>query len=364
VTRGRAVARPDPTSGAQADPSCPPRISVLLPVHNGGDYIESALRSVMAQTFRDLEILVVDDASTDATPAILARLAAEDPRIRILRPETNLRLPRALNFGLEHARGEYVARMDADDLCEPDRFALQARFLDTHPEIVLVGCSERTIDPDGNKIKDQVRAQSPEQTRWLLRIGMAFRHPAFLFRRREMTLRYDPACTLSEDYDILVRLTETSKVACLPDLLLRYREHPGALSAQKAADMPRQARMLAEKVQRADLPEDVFLALEPFRDAYYDRRPLDTAGQKAVFDGLIGMMAFDHTRMPGHRRWVARQTAQLAAHAMMRGGVGARGNLAAFLRHAPGLLPAVGWRYLENQGRLPARLRSDRLAMT
>mgnify|MGYP006270521559 CR=1 FL=1 len=339
-----------------------PRVSVLLPVHNGEDYIESALRSVMGQTLRDIEIVAVDDASSDATPGILARLATEDARIRVLRPEQNLRLPRALNFGLEHVRGDYVARMDADDLCEPTRLQVQADFLDANPEIVLVGCSARHIDAYNRFIKASIRAQTSFHTRWLLRVGMAFRHPTFFFRREGWTWRYDPECTLSEDYDILARVTDTAQVACLPDLLFSYREHEGSLTGRKWHNMQVEARRIAERVQKADLPADIYDALEPYRDAYYDQMALDSAGVAAVFEGLSRMLAHDVEKYPQHGQWIRRQTAQLAAHALMRSGMSPAQNIATFLRKGPHFLPALGLRYMEAKRILPEALRSDRIA--
>ncbi len=336
-----------------------PRVSVLLPVHNGAEFVESALRSVMAQTLREIEILVVDDASTDATPEILARLAAEDPRLRILRPERNLRLPGALNFGLAQVRGAYVARMDADDLCAPTRLARQAAFLDANPEIVLVGCSARHIDRAGRVLKTSVRAQTPFHARWILRSAMAFRHPTFLFRADGWSWRYDPAFTVSEDYDLLARLTETERVACLPEALFDYREHGGSITAQKWAAMQGEARRIAERVQARDLPAAVFDALAPFRDAYFGQARLDPQGERALFEGLRAMLAHDLARTPEHGPWLRRQTAQLAARALSLSGRGPRAALAAFLRHGRGLLPALGARALEAKGLLPRALRSD-----
>ncbi|MBM7070230.1 glycosyltransferase family A protein [Actibacterium sp. 188UL27-1] len=339
--------------------SAVPQISVLLPVHNGVPYIEEALRSVMGQTFTDIEIVVIDDGSTDDTPQVLARLAAEDPRIRVIRPDTNLRLPGALNLGLDHVRGAYVARMDADDICEPDRLARQHAYLEANPEITLIGCSVTRIRGDGTPFQVSVRGQDPFAARWMTRFVMPFRHPTFLFRRDEMPLRYDPACTVSEDYDILARLSADHKIACIPDVLLRYREHDGSLTGTKWKLMLAEAKRIAVPVQQADLSPRVFEALAPFRAAYYDQTPLDRGGQAALFKGLKMMIEEDARTSPSHRAWVTRQAAQMAAQALLRAGTGKVQVVQAFLMAGTSFMPALAMRFLETRRALPAPLRSE-----
>lgn len=343
----------------QSPQSPKPKVSVLLPVHNGAEYVESAVRSVMEQTLQDIEILLVDDASTDETAEILARLAAEDARIRIEHLKENHRLPRALNRGLDLCRGEYVARMDADDLCEPRRLEVQTAYLDSNPEVTLIGCSVIRIDGEGTPFQTSVRAQDAFATRWMCRFVMPFRHPTFLFRRAEMDLRYDPDCTVSEDYDLLARLTAKRKVGCLPDVLLRYREHGGSLTGTKWHKMVEEAQKIAVPVQQADMSPDVFEAMAAFRNSYYGLQPLDDKGVAALFDGLGRMARADAAASPSHAAWVWRQTAQLAAQALLRSGAGKRGILWAFLSQGRDFLPSLTARFLETRGLVPAALRSD-----
>src|SRR5579864_8737730 len=127
-----------------------PKVSVLLAVHDGEPYVHEAVRGVLKQTFREFEFLVVDDASTDNTVAIVDSFA--DPRIRILRNEHNLGQVPSLNRGLLEARGEYVARIDADDVSLPRRLERQVALLDAQPEVALVGAWMSLVDDSGRPI--------------------------------------------------------------------------------------------------------------------------------------------------------------------------------------------------------------------
>lgn len=336
-----------------------PRVCVLLPVHNGEKYIESALRSVMGQSLRDIEILVVDDGSTDETPAILARLAAEDARIRVERPDHNLRLPGALNFGLDRVQAPYVARMDADDLCEPDRLEIQARFLDAHPDIVLVGCGAIDIDAEDHEIRRRPAAADPFAVRWKLRFNLPFSHPTFMYRGAAMGLRYDALWTVSEDYDIAARLSERGKMACLPEMLLRYRVHDASITGTKFALQLEEALAISTRVQKTDLDPDIFDAMAIFRETYYRRLPLDGAGKKTLFDAFRQMIAADLRQAPDHGQWMQRQSAQLLWTTLWRSGVGKSDALRTFARYGADFLPAFALRGLELRGTaLPGWLRS------
>ena len=127
-------------------------ISVLMPAYNAERYILPSVLSVLAQTFEDFELLVVDDCSTDRTPDILSSI--QDRRLRILRNQTNLGIVGSLNRAMAQARGGYIARIDADDYCLPTRFAKQKRYLDEHPDILLVGAGTFLLE-DGHVRRDR-----------------------------------------------------------------------------------------------------------------------------------------------------------------------------------------------------------------
>src|SRR3954452_3787995 len=130
-----------------------PKVSVAMPVYNSERYLAKAVESILAQTFTDFEFLIVDDGSTDASRAILENYAARDQRIKLVsRPNTGYLI--ALNEMLERSLGYYVARMDADDVALPQRFERQVKYLDDHPECVLLGSRVTIIDPDGDPLKE------------------------------------------------------------------------------------------------------------------------------------------------------------------------------------------------------------------
>ena len=126
-----------------------PQVTVLMTVHNGERYLAEAIDSVLAQSVAELELIVVDDVSTDGTAAILAACASRDPRVRVLHNDTNIGPYPSANRGLELARADVIARMDADDVSEPDRLARQLAFLECNPRCLLVGSGYRSIDADG-----------------------------------------------------------------------------------------------------------------------------------------------------------------------------------------------------------------------
>lgn len=127
-------------------------ISILMPTYNVEKFVEEAVRSVLVQTYKNFELIIVDDCSTDKTFEILQRLAAEDNRIRLFRNEVNSKICKTLNRALEYAHGEYIGRMDGDDVSTPERFEVLKKFMDEHPDVSLVGSNMITIDEDGREI--------------------------------------------------------------------------------------------------------------------------------------------------------------------------------------------------------------------
>lgn len=340
-----------------------PEVSVLLAVHNGARYLEESLRSVMGQSLRNIEIVAVDDSSTDATPEILARLSKEDPRLRILTTPENLRLAGALNYGLDHARAPLVARMDDDDISYPERLEIQKRYMDAHPGTTLVGASVDWLDDDAKRTRQSVRSRDAFAIRWAARFALNITHPTFMFRRSTPSgtpVRYDPEMHVAQDYDLVTRLLmDGSEVICLPEVLLAFRRHGASISRKKGKEQLTRAKGVCERFQTHDLPPDLVATLGPMRDAFYDMEPLPADRVAAVFAGAQAMLAHDLSRYPDRAAWLHRQTAQYLLWTLQRCRLSRSAQLAAFARHAPGLLPSLGLRALEIRRMLPQGLHSD-----
>jgi glycosyltransferase involved in cell wall biosynthesis len=219
---------PMPTSPADRLPL----VSVLMPVYNAERYVGEAVKSVLAQTFVDFEFLIVDDGSTDGSLAILRGFEAADPRIRLVsRPNTGYVV--ALNEMLGRARGEFLARMDADDVALPDRFALQAAYLDQHPRVGCVGCAYELIDGKGRMLAREIELTRNEEIQQAQLQGFAtICHPCAMMRREAVLAHggYDPAMEPAEDLDLWLRMGESWQMANLEQVLMKYRVHGSSVS--------------------------------------------------------------------------------------------------------------------------------------
>jgi len=205
-----------------------PAVSVLLPVRNGAAYLEDAVGSILRQSFADFELLLVDDGSDDATPAIARRLAATDARLRILTQDRH-GIVAALNRGLHAARAKLIARMDADDLAWPDRLARQVAIFRGDPDLALVASAWRIVSAAGDVRRTIHPPQTDAGLRAALARGNVLAHPTIMFRRDAVLALggYRDGFPLAEDYDLWLRLLERHKAMCLADVLLDYREHEG-----------------------------------------------------------------------------------------------------------------------------------------
>jgi glycosyltransferase involved in cell wall biosynthesis len=211
------------------------RIDVLLPVYNVESYVAEALASIQAQTLADIEIVIVDDCSTDNTLRIVEGIARTDPRIRVIRTPHNFGLTAALNLGLDYCYAPFIARMDGDDIALPTRLEKQLRFLEENPDIALVGCATVAIDESGNPVPGLEISRKPSNDEdvaktmllaspcshiWLARSGIY----ASLSKYRDMKC--------AEDYDFLLRaLAAEYRISNLAEPLMLIRKRAGNLSS-------------------------------------------------------------------------------------------------------------------------------------
>jgi GT2 family glycosyltransferase len=218
-----------------------------MPVYNGERYLRQAVASVLAQTFEEFELIVIDDASSDRTPEILASFA--DPRIRVLRNAENLGIVGSLNRGMSAASGRYIARMDADDLCLPTRFARQIAFLEQHPDVVLVGTNFFSLS--NGKTQPHHGSLDPDcqLLRCLFLFGNPVAHPTMMFRAEivpALGQYLNPALQYAEDFDFCHRVLEIGRIAVMPERLLIYRKHAANLTQTRRTEMmDRTAAVLA-----------------------------------------------------------------------------------------------------------------------
>lgn len=266
-------------------PHDPPKVTVFIPIYNREAYVGAAIDSVLAQSFRDFELLLIDDGSTDRSVEVLR--SYDDPRVRVVCNGRNLGIPRTRNRGLELARGEYIALLDSDDAARPGRLQKQAAFLDRHPDCVQVGGWKQDMDEHGRvlrKIKRQPTSSADIHAQLLFRCSLT----NTTIMGRTATLReygYRNGFARCQDYDLHVRLAARHKMANLPQVLTYARVHPGQITVRtqelgntkKAEIMRRQLTNLGVPCVEKDLRAHLMLSrMRKFRFVP-DRAYLDWA---------------------------------------------------------------------------------------
>ena len=210
----------------------PQKVTVFIPAYNREKYIGEAIESILAQSYTNFEILLIDDGSTDGTIDIMHSFS--DSRLRIIRNETNLGIPRTRNKGIEHARGEFIAMLDSDDRAFPTRLEKQVNFLEAHHDFAQVGSWCRMMDQQGQplkKIKRQPILPEDVDVQLLFRCSLSNRSIMARTRiLREYGYRNDyPRC---QDYDLHMRLAKKYKLGNLPECLVYGRIHPEQITGQ------------------------------------------------------------------------------------------------------------------------------------
>lgn len=209
-----------------------PTVSVLMAVRNGGPLLGESLRSIAAQNFRDWEMVVVDDASTDETPQLLEAWSRRDPRFRVLRNDRNLGQTTSLNRGLETCRAPWIARQDADDISFSQRLARQIDYVHAHPDTVLLGTAGILIDARGSRIGLLDVPRDRPGVAWTAPFLNPFLHTSVLFRREAVRQSggYNESFRIAQDYDLWTRLAAVHPAANLPARLVAYRHAETSLS--------------------------------------------------------------------------------------------------------------------------------------
>jgi glycosyltransferase involved in cell wall biosynthesis len=244
------------------------KVSVLMSVYNGEKFLRESIESILDQTFKDFEFLIIDDASTDSSKEII--LSYSNPRIRLVENATNLGLTKSLNIGLKLAQGEFVARMDSDDVSLPERLEKQIAFLDKHPDFALAGSSSETIDENGNVIRLNQESFSPEEIFYRLHFGNVFPHASVMFRKGAVGSigGYDETFLQAQDFDLWNRLSKKFPIGKLDDILIRWRDSKRNISHQKQSSQTNFADMVFHRHMQTLFPGEKidFREIQCFHD--------------------------------------------------------------------------------------------------
>ncbi|HEY2073542.1 MAG TPA: glycosyltransferase [Gaiellaceae bacterium] len=326
-----------------------PRVTVLLAVYNGGEYLREAVDSVLAQTWTDFELLIVDDASTDGSVDALP----SDPRIRVLRNERNIGQIPSLNRGLRDARGAYVARIDHDDISLPQRLERQVDVFDRHPEVALVGTWVDVVAMNG-RLWTRLRPQLDSFAELAAQVvtGHIFLvHPSLMFRRDVVVELggFDEELNAAEDQELYRRLVLARQEArVVPETLVRYRRHEQQMTFAKTAmveesDARSHRRFLAALDPGS--PAETLRLLVRAHPRFWNETPLAAGQLEQFLAAAAARLRLDDTE----RAVVARAVAERAVATLVDGWAGGASGyarrsrpLAAFAaRHSDGRTRAV-----------------------
>ena len=199
-----------------------PKISVIMSVYNGEKYLREAIESILAQTFTDFEFIIVNDGSTDNSLEIMQ--SYDDKRIKIINNEKNIGLTMSLNKALKEARGEYIARQDADDVSLPNRFEEQMKYFVVHPETAVLGTSKYVINKDGKILRKVIASSNPSKIPFYANV---FTHGSVMFKKLVVNELgyYNELFRYSQDYELWLRIAKHYKISNLTQVLYKLRIH-------------------------------------------------------------------------------------------------------------------------------------------
>lgn len=217
------------------------KVSVVMSVYNEPiEWIRTAIDSIVNQSFSDWEFIIINDKPDNSESAsLLSEFAEKDNRISIITNEQNIGLTKSLNKGLKVAEGQYIARMDADDMSLPQRFERQVRFLDSHPNILAVGSWTGSIDENGNRLNAIGRYETNHKwVRAQFIQNSQISHPAVMFHRiiNNELVQYDESVRYAQDYSLMVRILQHGEITNLPEVLFCYRSSDNQITTSKKTE--------------------------------------------------------------------------------------------------------------------------------
>lgn len=269
-------------------------MSIVMAVCNGERYLREAVDSIVAQTFSDYEFIIINDGSTDRTLEMLEELSRAESRIHVVSHD-NIGLTKSLNAGLALARGDFVARMDADDISMPRRFEAQLAEFERSSNLVLLGGEVELISEDGFSLgpRRHPLREAEIRRRLLLGDGGALTHPVVMYRRATAMAigGYDERFVTAQDLDLFIRLAEQGGIANLRDVLLKWRQHGQSVNRTQSETWATMKRMAVRgAIERMGIP--AFLeALFPYTQEFlFPDTPIELA-HFAMRNGRLGTAA-------------------------------------------------------------------------
>lgn len=227
-------------------------ISVVMPVYNTPiSFLKEAVDSILNQTVQDFEFIIVDDGSANEIKEYLEGLT--DPRIRIIRNETNIGITKSLNIGFKTAHGQYIARMDADDISFPKRFEKQLAFMESNPDVIVCGAKAANLGTGSSLTNVKMESMDSYRVRMLF-ANPGPTHSTAFFRRQKLNqyrIEYDESLVYAQDYSLWMTISKRGRICILPEVLLYYRVHPDQISKahrekQIQCDKATQRKLLTE----------------------------------------------------------------------------------------------------------------------
>lgn len=318
-----------------------PLVSVVLSAHNAAAFVDEAIGSILDQSHGHLELIAVDDASTDQTAARLHAAEGRDRRVRVLRNERRLGLAASLNRALAEVRGELIARMDADDVALPDRLARQVSAFQADPGLVLLGSNVEHIDREGGHL-DRTELPLDDWTIRCVAMGLnPFAHPTVVMRTaalRTEEVVYDTGFETTQDWELWTRMMAHGRVANIARPLVRQRLHAASTSATRRASQADNSLRVQERYVRRFLGPGAWdrARFSRMNTVFYgDRREADAAGEDrvAACQDALGLLDAVLRRYPdrpsgGYRAFVVERCLRIGlAPPLRRGAVALAGRL-------------------------------------
>jgi glycosyltransferase involved in cell wall biosynthesis len=211
-----------------------PKISVVMPVFNGDDFLELAIKSVLAQTYNNFEFIIINDGSTDNSLEIIRKFS--DNRIKLITNDQNLGIIKTLNKGMKLSQGDYIVRMDSDDICHPNRFEKQLRYMENHKDVAICGTWINEINEKGKNLRTKSYSTDSIQLKYELLFSNVLAHPSIIIRKNIFDLNefyYDENYIHAEDFELWNRLSKKYRIANIPETLLNYRISKNGISRKK-----------------------------------------------------------------------------------------------------------------------------------